>query len=70
MSRHIGPEHSLRWFGYDHLEGGPRLTSKRFAVLADWICDQIEPGPQREIALQKLLEAKDAAVRATLCEGG
>lgn len=65
-----GPDRMLVWFGYDHLSEGPRETSKRFAVLADWIGDHLTPGPERTVALRKLLEAKDAAVRATVVEGG
>lgn len=34
------------------------------------IVDGIKPGPERTVALRKLLEAKDAAVRARLSPGG
>jgi len=43
--------------------------SKPFGELAQSINDTIEPGPERTVALRKLLEGKDAAVRAKLHPG-
>ena len=61
----------LKWFAYDHLPDGPiQETSKRFNELAHGIVDKIQPGPERTVALRKLLEAKDAAVRAVVHPGG
>lgn len=56
----------LEWFRYEHLPENLQHTSKQFFVLADWLVQNITPGVQREVALQKLLEAKDAAVRAAI----
>ena len=64
------PERMLAWFEYAHLPPHLRETSKQFADVAAWIDDQVPPGPERTVALRKLLEAKDAAVRATLKPGG
>lgn len=63
-------ERMLKWFEYSHLPERLQETSKPFADLAALICQAIEGGPERTVALRKLLEAKDAAVRAKLNPGG
>jgi hypothetical protein len=60
------PDPMLRWFRHDHLPPRLRATSEAFARTAAWVSDNVTPGPEREAAFRKLLEAKDAAVRATL----
>jgi hypothetical protein len=62
----IANERMMKWFAFDHLKGELKVTSRRFYELASAIVCSIEPGPERTVALRKLLEAKDAAVRATL----
>lgn len=56
----------MRNFRYAHLP--PRLqdVSCRFAATARWLVDNITSSPERTVALRKLLESKDAAVRARL----
>ena len=61
-------ERMLRWFAYSHLPNDLQAVSQHFADLAERICDDIQQGPERTVALRKLLEAKDAAVRAKLEE--
>lgn len=58
----------LRFFEYGHLPGGKlRDTSARFHDLAHALAaDDTLDGPELTVALRKLLEAKDAAVRAAL----
>lgn len=66
-------EPMLRYFSYAHLPVGPlRQTSARFCQLADTIVETLPRTPERTVALRKLLEAKDAAVRCALDlrEGG
>lgn len=63
-------ERILKWFDYDHLPEHLQTVSKLFADLAVEIVDDIEPGPERTVSLRKLLEAKDAAVRAVVHPGG
>lgn len=63
-------ERMLVWFEYGHLPGHLAEVSAPFATLAGHICKLVEPGPERTVALRKLLEAKDAAVRATVRPGG
>lgn len=63
-------ERMLKWFKFDHLPSYLQDASRPFAELAALIESRVEPGPERTVALRKLLEAKDAAVRAVLVPGG
>ena len=63
-------ERMLKWFAYEHLPEKLQQISKPFGEMARCLCNDIEPGPERTVALRKLLEAKDAAVRAKLNPGG
>lgn len=60
----------MKWFAFEHLPEHLKAISQPFGVLAQSICDLVEPGPERTVALRKLLEAKDAAVRAKVNPGG
>lgn len=60
----------LKWFEYSHLPQHLQEASRPFCELACWIATEIAPGPEQTVALRKLLEAKDAAVRAKLNPGG
>lgn len=53
----------LKFFEWKHLP--PRLqdVSRPFANLAHWVVNELPDGPERTVALRKLLEAKDCAVR-------
>ncbi len=59
----------LKWFEYAHLPPHLQEVSRPFGELAERICETITPGPERAVALRKLLEGKDAAVRAKLNPG-
>lgn len=59
-------DHVLRFFHYAHLPERLRAASEPFAKLARHIVDTTPRNPERTVALRKLLEAKDAAVRASL----
>lgn len=56
----------LRWFAYEHLPDRLQGRSKPFYELAQHLVDTLEPSAERTVALRKLLEAKDCAVRAAL----
>ncbi|MEI8017486.1 MAG: hypothetical protein WCH39_04755 [Schlesneria sp.] len=60
----------LKWFVWAHLPEHLQAISKSFCLLADKICCDVPIGPERTVALRKLLEAKDAAVRAMVHPGG
>lgn len=59
-------ERMLHWFVYDHLPEHLQDVSKPFAILAHHLNETITPGAERTVALRKLLESKDAAVRAAV----
>lgn len=63
-------ERMLKWFEYTHLPPHLADVSIQFHDLAVSLCKTIQAGPERTVALRKLLEAKDAAVRAKLNPGG
>jgi hypothetical protein len=54
----------LKWFSYEHLPLALQNASRPFAELAGEISQQYAPSAERSTVLRKLLEAKDAAVRA------
>jgi hypothetical protein len=56
----------LQWFESDHLKPSLQAVSKPFGDLARKIVDEVPRNPERTVALRKLLEAKDCAVRAFL----
>ena len=60
----IAQDHILQFFHYSHLPESMRERSKPFCALARQIIDQTPRNPERTVALRKLLEAKDANVRA------
>lgn len=57
----------LQYFRYSHLPERLQAVSKRFAQLASTIMD-LPRSAERTVALRKLLESKDAAVRAALAK--
>lgn len=56
----------LHFFVFDHLPAPLADVSKPFRELAEFIVANTYDCVQQEVALQKLLEAKDAAVRAAI----
>jgi predicted RNA polymerase sigma factor len=56
----------LRYFHYDHLPQDLQQYSQPFCQLARLLVDLLPRNPERTVALRKLLEAKDAAVRANV----
>lgn len=58
------PDRMLKYFTYAHLPSFLQEVSRPFAALATEITQKVPAGPERTVALRKLLEAKDAAVRA------
>jgi len=60
----------MKHFAFEHLPAKLQSVSMPFHGLAVTICKCIDPGPERTVALRKLLEAKDCAVRAKLHPGG
>lgn len=60
------PAEILRFFAWQHLPSGPAAISRKFHKLAVELDIWLSDGPEKSVALRKLLEAKDAAVRSVL----
>jgi len=58
----------LRFFSYKHLPSPLAEVSRPFCELAEHLFATLPRNAERTVALRKLLEAKDAAVRASLPE--
>lgn len=56
----------LRYFHYSHLPAKLQYASRPFCDLARMIVEDLPRNAERSVALRKLLEAKDAAVRANV----
>jgi hypothetical protein len=61
-----GEEPIMQFFKWEHLPEPLQLVSRPFTGLAEDIVKTLPRNPERSVALRKLLEAKDAAVRAKL----
>lgn len=59
-------QYLLQFFAYSHLPERLQAVSKPFGELAQHIEDALPNNPEKTVALRKLLEAKDCAVRALL----
>ena len=61
-------EHIEQFFTFSHLPPHLQDVSRPFADLASIIIATLPRNPERTVALRKLLEAKDAAVRARVAK--
>lgn len=61
-------EHILQFFAWQHLPAHLAEVSRPFGDLADKIVETLPRNPERTVALRKLLESKDAAVRARVAK--
>ena len=59
----------LHWFGSRHLSITLQMTADLFEQLANDLVSEVHAGPERTVSLQKLLQARDAALRATIHPG-
>jgi len=60
------PTPIMKFFAYSHLPLHLQEISKPFCELAEWIEATIPGSAEKTVALRKLLESKDAGVRAAL----
>lgn len=58
----------LQFFEFGHLPPELGAVSAGFQELARHLVATLPQNPERTVALRKLLEAKDCAVRAKLCQ--
>ena len=61
-------EHILQFFAYAHLPPHLQAVSKPFGDMAEQIVKTLPRNPERTVARRKLLESKDAAVRALIAK--
>lgn len=61
-------EHIAQFFAWEHLPPHLQEVSKPFGEMAQRIIETLPRNPERTVALRKLLESKDAAVRAKLAK--
>lgn len=59
-------EKMLAWFRFEHLPEKLQAVSRPFGELAIHLTHTLPASAERTVALRKLLESKDAAVRAAL----
>ncbi len=57
---------TLTFFEYTHLPEDLQKVSKPFHDLAWQLHRELPAGPEKSVALRKLLESKDAGVRAAI----
>lgn len=62
--RHYSTVHLVKYFAFAHLAGPLRHVSEIFAHTAESLIATVPDGPELTVALRKLVEAKDCAVRA------
>jgi len=61
-------EHILQFFAFEHLPGHLQVVSKPFHDMAHQLMQALPQNAERTVALRKLLESKDAAVRALIAK--
>ena len=61
------PEPMMKWFIAEHPMKELQPVCDIFCDAATRIVGTIDPGVERTVALRKLVEAKDAAIRAFIC---
>lgn len=61
-------DHIMQFFAYEHLPPHLQTISREFALVAEYIEQTLPRNPERTVALRKLLESKDAAVRARVAK--
>lgn len=60
------PESIMRYFNCNHLPEPLYSVSQKFYAMAHSMNNELPDGTEKSVALRKLLESKDAAVRAAL----
>jgi len=64
----VPQDHIIQFFAFAHLPPHLQAVSRPFTEMAQRITETLPRNPERTVALRKLLEAKDAAVRALLAK--
>ena len=66
LEHHPSVASLLNFFAFAHLPEHLQEISRPFGELADAVAARAPKSPETTVALRKLLEAKDCAVRAAL----
>lgn len=66
LDERLAAEPLLKFFRFEHLPQRLQDISKPFCLLAKHVVVFLPRNAERTVALRKLLESKDAAVRANL----
>lgn len=61
-------DHIMQFFTHAHLPPHLAAVSRPFCELAEQLVATLPRNPERTVALRKLVEAKDAAVRALVAK--
>lgn len=69
MERKMPEDRMLVWFDYEHMPKEMHPTMRSFKSLAYSIVRELGPGPERTVALRKLLESLNAVERAFVESG-
>jgi hypothetical protein len=71
-ARHPATQEKMRWLTPNPRlpDGPPAIVSAMFYDLGDALLGKVSDGPQLTIALQRLVDAKDAAVRQAVADAG
>lgn len=56
----------IQFFQYRHLPENLQTISEPYCELAEWMKENLPENPESTVAMRKLLEAKDCAVRSIL----
>lgn len=64
----VQKDHIMQFFAYEHLPEKLQEVSKPFCKMAEKLVETLPRNPERTVALRKLLEGKDAAVRALIAK--
>jgi hypothetical protein len=62
----MADEPMMQFFEYEHLPPDLQAVSRPFGELAAMMVERLPRNPECTVALRKLLEAKDCAVRALI----
>ena len=60
------PARMMRLFKFDHLPPRLQRVSMPFGLVAQWLTHSLPDTEQTRLAMQRLVEAKDCAVRGVL----
>lgn len=56
----------MKWLSHEHLPEELKTVVYQYRALGEYLCNAALAGPERTVALRKLVESKDCAVRAII----